>query len=207
MILGGPSKIIFFQKWTHGGARFGKQCIKRGCQQLRSLFLFDVLPFFEKRQLCDFWLFHFNEITAAKINISFFLCADFLCSWAVLGAIWGASGVQRGSQNRAFGDQVGTRGSKMVFRRGVEQKNRKIRENRVPKLWLFERLKSWKSCSCVCAVHILLKRVVAEMITEKIRNESPNGSQNGPQIGPQGVLGWYFVILGCFFGMPFLLDF
>ena len=87
MILGGPSKIIFFQKWAHGGARFGEQCIKRGCQQLRSLFLFDVLPFCEKLQLCDFWLFHFNEITAAKINISSFLvrfleflCTDFWCS-------------------------------------------------------------------------------------------------------------------------------
>ena len=72
MLLGGPSKIIFFQKWTHGGARFGEQCIKRGCQQLRSLFLFDVLPFCEKLQMCDFWLFHFNEITAAKIKISSF---------------------------------------------------------------------------------------------------------------------------------------
>ena len=33
----------------------------------------------------------------------------------------GASGLQGGSQNQAFGDKIGTRGSKMVFRRGVEK--------------------------------------------------------------------------------------
>ena len=72
---------------------------------------------------------------------------------------------------------------------------------------IFERLEPRKSCSRVGAVHILLKRVVAEMATKKVQNESPNGSQNEPKIGPQKVLGCYFVILECFLGMLFLLDF
>ena len=37
------------------------------------------------------------------------------------GCHFGASGIQRGSQNRAFGDKIGTRGSKMVFRREVQK--------------------------------------------------------------------------------------
>ena len=40
------------------------------------------------------------------------------CSWPVLGAVLNPSGFQRGSKNQAFGNQVGTRGSKMVFGRG-----------------------------------------------------------------------------------------
>ena len=128
MILGGPSKIIFFQKWTHGGARFGKQCIKRGCQQLRSLFLFDVLPFCEKLQMCDFWLFHFNEITAAKIKISSFLvrffnfCARIFCA---LGPFWvpfgGPVGSRGGPKSELLGTKSAQRGSKRVFRRGGEK--------------------------------------------------------------------------------------
>ena len=75
----GPFKNQIFPKMDpwRGGARFGKQCIKRGCQQLRSLFLFDVLPFCEKLQMCDFWLFHCNEMTAAKIKKSSFFVRFF----------------------------------------------------------------------------------------------------------------------------------
>ena len=110
------------------GARFGKQCIKRGCQQLRSLFLFDVLPFCEKLQMCDFLLFHFNEITAAKIKISSFLvrffnfCARIFCA---LGPFWvrfgGPVGSRGGPKSELLGTKSAQRGSKMVFRRGVQK--------------------------------------------------------------------------------------
>ena len=58
------------------------------------------------------------------------LCTDFLCSWIVLGAILGATGIQRESQTPAFGNQTGTRGSRMVFRRGVKKMFEKREETR-----------------------------------------------------------------------------
>ena len=115
------------------------------------------------------------------------------------GSIWEPCGIQSPPPNRLFEHKIDIRGSKMVFQRGVEKKVRKLRGNRVSKWVIFGRLEPRKSCSRVGAVHILLKRVVAEIITKKVRNESPNCSQNEPKIVPQRVLGCYFVILECFF--------
>ena len=51
------------------------------------------------------------------------------------------------------------------------------------------RLQPRKSCSRVGAVHILLKRVVAEIDKKIIQNGVQNGSQSTAEMGPCGILG------------------
>ena len=100
-----------------------------------------------------------------------------------------ASGIQRGSQNPAFGDQFSIRGVKNGVPEGGREKVRKIEEINSHTECFGGRLQPRKSCSRVGAVHILLKQVVAEMVKKIIQNCVQNGSQSTAKMGPWGIPG------------------
>ena len=77
----------------------------------------------------------------------------------------------------------------MVFRRGGEKRFEQIEEISSHNECFWGRLQPRKSCSRVGAVHILLKRVVAEIVKKIISNGVQNGSHNTAKMGPWGILG------------------
>ena len=114
------------------------------------------------------------------------------------GSRFGASGIQRGSQNAAFGDQFSIRGVKNGVPEGDREKVRKFRGNKLPQWVFLGRLQPWKSCSRVGAVHILLKRVVAEMVTwSQMIPNGPKGVPKGPKISVFGEATTSKIVLPC----------